>query len=86
MATFNDLKFHSDGFMSRASVDFANGYGASVIIGRGSYGGEDGLYELAVMKDGSLCYDTPITDDVVGRLSEQDVTELLARIEALPAA
>ena len=33
-----------------------------------------------------LTYDTPITSDVEGHLSESDVTDLLTRIEDLPTA
>ena len=64
---------------------FANGYGASVIEGGTfAYGG----LELAVLRfkeDGSysLCYDTEITDDVIGYLNDGDVVELLDRIENL---
>lgn len=83
--TFDELKFSSDGFFNRARHDFANGYGASVIISPYSYGGDKGLYELAVFKGGSLCYDTPITSDVEGYLTPDDVTRLLGQIEALPA-
>jgi hypothetical protein len=71
---------------------FANGYGASVVRFPHSYGWEDGLWELAVLRftgpkidDFYLVYDTPITDDVLGYLSEQDVDDTLAGIEALPA-
>ena len=68
---------------------FENGYGASVIEGGTyTYGAEEGLQELAVLKfkeagDYSLCYDTEITDDVLGYLTEQDVKDLLERIENL---
>ena len=68
---------------------FANGYGASVIAGGTyTYGGDEGLQELAVLKfkeDGnySLCYDTEITDDVLGYLNDGDVVDLLDRIEKL---
>lgn len=64
---------------------FDNGYGASVIRGGSfAYGG----LEMAVLKfnqdgDYSLCYDTEITDDVLGYLTEEDVTEYLVQIEAL---
>jgi len=39
--------------------DIGNGYGWSII-----YLGNQ-VYEIAVLKDGELCYDTPITDDVI---------------------
>ncbi len=86
--TFADLKFGPRisglaGVQARHSFD--NGYEASVIRGYGSYGYEDGLYELAVMLDGRCCYSTPITDDVLGNLSEDDVTRVLGEIAALPA-
>lgn len=63
---------------------FSNGYGASVIQSEYSYGHNDGLYELMVLKDAVPCYDTPITSDVVGYLTADEVTELLRQIEALP--
>ena len=67
---------------------FENGYGASVIRGPYSYGGDRGLFELAVVTfDGDaykLCYDTPITDDVEGYLTESGVQMLLEQIRALP--
>ena len=87
MKTFNDLEFKQDiqRGLSAAKVMFDNGYGASVIIGPHTYGGGDGLYELAVLgKDKKLTYDTPVTDDVEGYLSEDDVTKLLEQIQSLP--
>ncbi len=68
---------------------FANNYGASVVKGEHTYGGDEGLWELAVVvfdTNGgfSLCYTTPITSDVEGHLTDDKVEELLARIEALP--
>ena len=65
---------------------FANGYGASVVTSPYSYGGERGLWELAVL-DGNdrLVYDTPVTSDVIGWLTEANVEEKLTEIEALPA-
>jgi hypothetical protein len=74
----------------QAKVFFANGYGASVICGPETYGNKDGLYELAVLRgteaDWKLCYDTPITDDVLGWQTEEDISDVLGKIEALPAA
>jgi len=87
MKTFKDLKFkdHSNGLMFgiQARVDFKNGYGASIVKGPHTYGGKDGLYELAVFKDNNICYDTPVTNDVLGHLSEDEVTFHLNEIENL---
>lgn len=63
---------------------FDNGYGASVVKHDFSYGGKNGKYELAVLdKNGSLCYDTPITEDVIGHLTMGEVENLLAEISYL---
>lgn len=62
---------------------FPNGYGASVIRHRGSYGYSKGLWELAVLEGGELCYDTEITDDVIGHLNDPEVDRLLRRIQQL---
>lgn len=83
--TFNDLTFlpatYADGVHS--IVTFDNGYGASIVKTDRSYGSKEGLYELAVLFDGLICYDTPITNNVIGSLTEDKVTELLQKIEAL---
>ena len=71
---------------------FNNGRGASVVKHKFSHGNEKGLWELAVIKfeenknnfDFNLDYSTPITSDVLGRLTENEIDGLLAKIEALP--
>ena len=64
---------------------FANGRGASVLCHGGSYGGKDGLWEIAVLKaDGDLDYSTPITSDVLGWLDVPEVESTLRAIMALP--
>jgi hypothetical protein len=86
MITFNDLVFKDDKQrgLSAAKVIFDNGYGASIVKGEHTYGGREGLYELAVLgKDGKLTYETPITDDVEGYLSEDNVTKLMEQIQNL---
>jgi hypothetical protein len=65
-------------------ADFPNGYGVSIIQGPHTYGAPEGKFELPVLKDGELNYDTPITDDVIGRLDWPEVEELIERIKALP--
>ena len=78
-------------------VFFDNGYGASIVrfglgsmagsIGGGSYGQTQGLYELAVLsgdeQNSSLTYSTPITNDVIGHLTPDEVGELIERIRNL---
>jgi hypothetical protein len=83
---FEELKFqqHPMGMGKQCIVQFSNGYGASIVQGPHTYGGNNGLYELAVFgKDGSITYDTPITDDVLGYLSEQEVEKTLLDIKNL---
>ena len=90
---------------------FENNYGASVVKHLGSYGYDQDLWELAVIRFGKydcdeeleelldamesddedededdvyiLTYDTPITDDIEGHLTDEDVQNLLARIKEL---
>jgi hypothetical protein len=88
--TFEDLKFTDTEFGNgiQSIVKFNNNYGASVVKHDYSYGGKIGLYELAIIKydengDWDLCYDTPITNDVLGYLSEAEVTTYLMQIEQL---
>jgi len=65
---------------------FPNGYGASVIKHSYSYGGKDGKWELAVLKGDELCYDTEITDDVLGHLTTGEVNAILDKIRDLELA
>lgn len=67
---------------------YKNNYGASVVRHPFSYGNEEGLWELAVIKwndddTWKLCYDTPITNDVLGYLTENDVKRHLKQIKKL---
>lgn len=63
---------------------FDNGYGASVVSSNMSYGGNQGLFEVAVLdKDGNICYDTSVTNDVVGFLDFADVADVLNKIRNL---
>ena len=73
-----------------------NGYGASVVKHAASYGYNDDLWELAVIKWSAnptktsnvafiIVYDTPITDNVIGCLSEEDIPAILQKIEELPS-
>jgi len=72
---------------SKYLAKYENNYGASIVRSSYSYGGKDGLFELAVLKykgdDCNLCYTTPITDNVIGWLDTQEVGDLLEKIKAL---
>ena len=65
-------------------VAFSNGYAASVVSNQYSYGGNKGLFEVAVMYDGEIVYDTPVTNDVIGFLDFKGVADTLVQIENLP--
>jgi len=87
MKTFKDIEFKpnpmGDDFGIVSRTQFDNGYEASVVKSDYTYGGKNGLYELAVFKDGEICYDTPITDDVIGYLRPEDVTDVMEKIQQL---
>ena len=81
--------YSSYGF-SRDFFRFDNGYGASIVRHEFSYGGSDGLYELAVIKfcekgdsDWGITYETKITDDVIGYLTGITAQKILEDIKSL---
>ena len=96
MKTFKDLVFnpHSNCDGIQAKIFFPNGYGVSVVrfklpggFGYGSYTSNESEWELAVLegteKDWGLTYNTPITNDVLGHLSADDVTDVMAKVQSL---
>ena len=50
-----------------------NGYGLSVACHEHSYGGKEGLYEIALLKDDKIVYDDHEWQDVRGWLSLHEV-------------
>lgn len=85
---FSDLQFkpHKVGEGIHAVHQFENGYSVSVIQATFSYGGDQGLYELAVLKNGCLHYNNPVANgDVRGGLTSEEVEELANRVERFPA-
>lgn len=92
MLKFTDLNFHKfdcpgNADAVQAKHFFPNGYGVSVVRHPGSYGFFQGLYELAVLQGDEdkweLCYDTPVTSDVLGHLSEQGVEDVVLKVQSL---
>lgn len=53
-----------------AVMRFDNGYGIDT-------------YEVAVLKDGAICYDTSITDDVIGYVNADEVSNIMKQIQEL---
>jgi hypothetical protein len=84
---FEEFTEHTNSFFQypRHEYHFANGYGASVIHNKYSYG-----LELAVVKYNKesglwdLDYDSGITDDVIGYINgKEELEEILIRISNL---
>ena len=73
--------FNVDGYVY--VFKFNNGYGASVIKHQGSYGNLEDKFELAVLYNDKLVYDTEITNDVIGWLNNDEVLDLLDQIKEL---
>jgi hypothetical protein len=88
---FSDLQFNSHPCYPASGIQakhfFDNGYGVSVVKFPGSYGYGLGLYESAVLKgteeESEICYDTEITSDVIGHQTEEEVEDLLYKVENL---
>lgn len=88
---FSDLDFQPHSNYPDTGVQakhfFDNGYGVSVVSFPGSYGFREGLYEVAILEglaeNWNICYDTVITDDVLGHQSEEEVEVLLYEVENL---
>jgi len=65
-------------------VEFDNGYTASVVCNDMSYGSDRGLFEIAILYNDDMVYDTGLTEDVIGFLDFQEVADTLKKIEQLP--
>jgi hypothetical protein len=93
MKTFKDLKFKphllaKSGFKGyedakQAIAKFENGYGVSVLLGSCFYSNGKDTYELAVLFNDVITYQTDITDDVMGYLSENEVSEVMMKVSLL---
>ena len=96
---FSDIKFRCHGIDPEgvhAIVRFKNGYGLSIVRHSYSYGGSKGLYELALLKIGTLKGASQENDwelvlnnelgypDVRGWMKEEDVEHELNKIENAP--
>lgn len=83
MKTFNDLKFEPwFGGIKHAVLNFDNDYGVSVLFGKGCYSNGIDTYELAVLRYGFTCYDTEITDDILGYITKEEVTDVMLKLQS----
>lgn len=67
---------------------FENKYGASVVKNIYSYGYDNDLWELAIIKFNNdesfeIIYDTELSDDVIGYLKDEEVCKYLQQIKEL---
>ncbi len=67
--------------LKQAAVNFDNGYGISVLLGAGQYSNGIDTYEVAVLKEGELCYVTPITDNVLGWQTKDQVEKIMIELQ-----
>ena len=77
----------------QAVMFFDNNYGVSVVRfrlsfgGYGSYTDNENEWELAILygteDDWNISYSTDITDDVMGHLSESEVTDVMRRVQLI---
>ena len=65
-------------------VEFENGYSASIVCNDMSYGSDRGLFEIAILYNSDIVYDTEITNDVIGFLDFEGVVQTLEKIKKLP--
>ena len=83
---FKDLEFKnhplSPNFAKYAQYTLDNGYGVSIISGSSAYCCND-TYEVAILKDDEITYDTEFTDNVLGHQSPADIDELLINLAKL---
>lgn len=80
--TFKELEFYPHEIHSgeHARYTFPNGYGISVINGPSTYSSK-GTYEVGILYDGYLTYNTPLTDDVLSEQTPEDIDTILSTIE-----
>lgn len=88
MKEFKDLEFKNHPTLSgiQAKMFFENGFGVSVVKSPLSYGGEKGLFELAVVKGTEEDWDLDYTlevckGDVLGHLTEQGVSDAMVKVQ-----
>ena len=99
MKTFEDLKFFPWGSFKgtpmnydlfpefknckHAIMNFPNGYGVSVVFGTPFYSNGIDTYEVAILYNDHITYSTNITDDVIGYVTEDEVSKIMEQVQNL---
>ena len=82
--TIDDINFKPFEGGVAGSIMFDNRYGVSVVSHKYSYGGDKGLFEMAILdSEGNLTYGTDITSDVIGYLTPEEVTKYMIKVQDL---
>lgn len=82
--TFDDLKFYShpnNRGGKIAQCRFPNDYGLSVINGEGAYCTAD-TFDVTILHDGGITYNTPLTNDVLSSQSKEDINLLIKEVKS----
>jgi hypothetical protein len=85
MITFDMIPFfpRRGGDGTQGLVVLNNGYTLSIVKGEHTYGGQNGLYEMAIFFEGDIVEEHPLleyTSGVVGWLDEREVEELIKKL------
>jgi hypothetical protein len=92
MITFNDIEFipNKSGNGLHGLIFFPGGYGLSVVrckipySNRYSSYADDDTWEVAILKgtkdQWEICYDTELTNDVLGYQTEEDINKIIKHI------
>lgn len=90
MKTFKDLEFkghlmsqYYGGGLKQAVMHFANNYGVSVLLGNEFYSNGVDTYEVAILYKNEITYNTEITNDVLGYVTKEEVSEIMKKIQLL---
>lgn len=78
-----EFKKHSNPYLNTQSIFiFPNNYGISVVNGYAAQCNTT-TYEVAILKDNNICYDTVFTNDVLTYQSKDDITKLMNDLSKL---
>ena len=95
MITFDNIEFkpHTSGDGVHGLIFFPGGYGLSVVRYKHPYSTryssytDDKTWEVAIIKgrkgNWKICYDTEITNDVLGFQTKEDINKIISHVQRL---